>query len=500
MTREMGVSAVALLVVASVALAGVAPASVADAASADRFVTMTSTTTPDQPTTDGEFTFTMRFHSAAESGDATTIEGIEVRDGPGADADVLASRGYVGGDPPRLPAGGTVTQDIALSLEESGTHELFVEVTFGTGTERVTTTYRTNVTVYQPNPGLQASAAPTTAGEETQVTVDVANGLPGSVRDVDLSLAAEGIDFDDGSRVASSIASDATRSFAFTGTPSSLGTHEVAATLSYTTAEGTRRTVTRTLSVRFREPEFADDIGLAADVAPALSGADTTLNLTLTNGLDRAIRQLEVRVEADGATVAESRKVATGFESGTQRTFRFPVSRETPGTEDVTVTLSFTTADGVDGTVTETLTTTFEEPANPGAVRLTGASAVQAGGEVEISATASNVGAGEVSSVIVSVGDAAGVESADYFVGDIEAGDFSSFTLSPSVSGNVSSVPVTVTYVVDGVQRSTTTEVSVERRVVRQPGDGGGGNLPVVVGAIVLVLVVGAALVYRRRG
>jgi hypothetical protein len=500
MKRETGVSAVVLLVVASAVFAGVAPASVAGAATADRFVTMTSTTTPDQPTTDGEFTFTMRFHSAAESAASTTIEEIEVRDGSGSDADLLASNQYVATDSPRLPAGETVTQDLGLSLEESGTHELFVTVTFGTGLERVTTTYRTNVTVYQPNPGLQASAAPTTAGEDTEVTVDVANGLPGSVRDVDLSLSAADVDFDDGSRVASSIASDETRAFTFTGTPSSLGTHEVEATLSYTTAEGTRRTVTRTLSLRFREPEFADDIGFSADVAPALAGADTTLNLTLTNGLDRAIRQLEVRVESEGATVKESRKVATSFESGTQRTFRFPVSRETAGTEDVMVTLSFTTVDGVEGTVTEALTTTFEEPTNPGEVRLTGVNAVQSGGEVELSATASNVGATGVSSVIVSVGDADGVESADYFVGDIEAGDFSSFTLSPAVTGNVSSLPVTVTYVVDGVERSTTTEVSVERQVVRQPGDGGGGTLPIVVGAIAIVLVVGGVLVYRRRG
>jgi hypothetical protein len=257
--------------------------------------------------------------------------------------------------------------------------------------------------------------------------------------------------------------------------------------------------------VRFRTPDFAGDMGIAADVKPAIPGGDTQMNLTLTNGLDVAIRQMEVRVSADDATVKQSRRVSTSFASGTERTFQFTASRSTTGQEPIEVVVSFTTADGVEGQITETLTTTFDAPTNPGEIRLTGVSASRQAGELQISATASNVGSSEVNSVIVSVGDEGPVSAADYFVGNIEAGDFASFTLNTGVSGNVSSVPVTVTYVVDDVELSTTTEVGVEQSFASQPdgasSDGGGGNGPLLlVGAVLAVVVAGAALVYRRRG
>lgn len=491
---------VAALTVASVAVVGVAPA---DGATADQFISLSSSTTPNQPTTESEFTFTTTFRSADASGGEAELTKIEVRDGPGEDATELASRRFRDGQAPTLTPGSAVDQSFSLSLDEPGTRELYVTATFDVGVELVRTTYRTNLTVYRPAPGLQLSAEPTTAGERTNLSVDVANGLEGGIRDVDLSLAADGVDLDDESRVASSIAGGATTTFAFDATPETLGRKTVEVDLAYTTAEGTRRTVTRTVDVRFRSPSFDGDLGIAAEVAPAIPGADTTLNLTLSNGLDRAIRQMEVRVAADGATIKDGRRVATGFTSGSQRTFTFGVSRETAGEQPVEVVVSFTTADGIEGQVSETLTTTFDAPANPGEVRLTGVSATSQGGELEISATAANVGSTDVSSVLVSVGEGASVAATDYFVGNVEGGDFASFTLTADLAGNVSTVPVTVSYVVDDVRRSTTTEVRVERSVVAQPsrdGGGGSGSLPVIVGAVVLIVVLGAGLVYYRRG
>lgn len=489
------------LLVVSAAAVGVAPAA---GATADQFITMTSSTTPSQPTTDGEFTFTMSLHSTDQSDGAVTVERIEVREGSASDDPLLAERAYTGRQNPTLKSGSTLDESFSLSFDEPGPKELFVEVTFDTGTRLVTTTYRTNVTVYRPNPGIQVSAEPTTAGERTTITVDVANGLEGAIRDVELSIAADRVEFDDTDRVASSVASGETSTFSFTGTPATLGSHEVEVALSYTTADGTRRHVTRTVDVGLRAPDFEGDIGLSAAVTPAIPGATTSLNLTLTNGLDVAIRQMDVQVSADGATFRQNGKVATGFESGSQRTFRFDVSRESTGRQSVDVVVSFTTANGVEGQVTETLSTRFDAPANPGEVRLTGVSATRSGGQIEISATASNVGSSEVSSVIVSVGEDAPVARADYFVGNIEGGDFASFTLTSSVRGNLSSVPVTVTYVVDDIEHSTTTEIPVEGRAVpsqsRNSDGGGGGGLPIVVGAVLLVAVAGAALVYRRRG
>ena len=495
--RSTAVALAAALVVASVALAGAAPTA---EAAGDRFVLLTTSTTPEQPTTSGEFTFTTTFRSAGQSGEDVTVERIEIREGTGSDATVLAERGYFGESSPTLAPGATLDQDFSLEFDEPGTRELSVRVTFGSGGQQFSATYRTNVTVYEPNPGLQVDAQPTTAGERTAVTVDVANGLDGAIRDVELALDGAAVDFDEPSRIASGVASGATRTFVFNGTPESLGTHPIEATLSYTTAGGTRRHVTRSLDVRFRSPDLEGDVGLAADVAPAMPGADTTLNLTLSNGLDRAIRQLEVSVSADGATVKQPRRVGTGLASGAQRTFRFGVSRSEPGRQPVDVTVSFTTVDGIEGEVTETLRTTFDAPANPGEIRLTGVDAVERAGRLEVSATASNVGASPVSSVVVSIGDAPSVAPADYFVGSVDASDFASFTLATGVTGNVSSVPLEVTYVVGGVERSLTTTVPVAQAAAPQPGGNAGGGLPLLPAAAVLVVVAGAALAYRRWG
>jgi hypothetical protein len=224
------------------------------------------------------------------------------------------------------------------------------------------------------------------------------------------------------------------------------------------------------------------------------------VNVTVANGDRTDLSQVAVTVDSPTANFTLTRRVRARLAAGNASTFEFPARVAESGTHPVNVTVGYT-ENGERRRVSETFRATFDGPSSPGEIRLTGVDAVARGGTLEISATASNVGSTPVDGVVVSVGDEGAVGAADYFVGSVEASDFSSFTLTTSAGGNVSSVPVDVRYVVDGVERSYTTSVPVERAVVSRPTPSGGGGGPPVVGlaggAVVLVAV-GVGL-WRRR-
>jgi len=128
-------------------------------------------------------------------------------------------------------------------------------------------------------------------------------------------------------------------------------------------------------------------------------------------------------------------------------------------------------------------------------------------GVLQIAGSAANVGSTDVESVLVSVVDGDGVQAADpqpdYFVGGVERSDFASFDLNAELTGDRTTVPVRVEYVVDDVRRSYTTDVRVSQAALAtptpQPQGGPLSGLPLLPVALgVLVVVIGGALVLRR--
>jgi hypothetical protein len=230
----------------------------------------------------------------------------------------------------------------------------------------------------------------------------------------------------------------------------------------------------------------------------AVSGATRSVNVTVANGLERDIRQLRVTASSETVNFNVNERVKARLRGGNTTSFTFPARVPDAGTYPVNLTLSYTD-DGVERTVSRTYEAHFETPANPGELVLTDVQATQRGNTLEISATAGNVGSGTVEGVVVSVSNSSRVERSNYFVGSVEESDFSSFTLTSDVEGNVSSVPVTVTYSVGGVERSFTTAVDVDRRVVRPqaPQESGLPLLPI--GGVLAVLLVGTVVFLWRR-
>ncbi|UIO99785.1 hypothetical protein Hbl1158_14880 [Halobaculum sp. CBA1158] len=306
--------------------------------------------------------------------------------------------------------------------------------------------------------------------------------------------------------VSDSLAPDAERSYDFNVSLEDTGEQTVYVHATLLGPRGDRKHLVQAVPVDVRQPSPQ----LEVNVNDAVVGAERTLNVTVANGLEESVRQIDVRVSspAEALTFRTRNRVRATLGGGSTAGFTFPVVAEEAGQFPVEVRLSYTD-DGDRRTVTRTFDADFSEPGDAGRIRLTGVSVTRgADGVLGIAGSAANVGGTDVRSVVVSVGDADGVVAAepqpDYFVGTVEGSDFASFDLNAELTGDRTSVPVRVEYVVDGVERSFTTDVRVGDSALATPTpapQGGAlGGLPGIATAlVVLVVLVGGALVIRRR-
>ena len=184
--------------------------------------------------------------------------------------------------------------------------------------------------------------------------------------------------------------------------------------------------------------------------------------------------------------------------------------------EPVTVTLTYTANDATHRT-TESIDL-GEREAVLGAVRLTSVERTYTATGVRIEGDAANVGGTDVSSVLVRIGTTSEVTpappSADYFVGSIEASEFATFELTAEMTGNVSQVPVEITYIAENERRTHTQRIDIARTMTGGASasgsqstdeasattDDSGGVPIVVIGAVIAVLVAALGVVRWRRG
>lgn len=244
---------------------------------------------------------------------------------------------------------------------------------------------------------------------------------------------------------------------------------------------------------------------LSVSVPDAVTGGSRDVNVTVGNGVEHPIDSVVITADSpsDEVEFDETKRVYGRMEAGETRTFSFPARVTTAGRYPVNVSLAYTD-DGTRRQLTERFETRFGEPSNAGRVILSGVEATQRGETLEISATASNVGGTEVGGVVVSVPGDETVRPQTYFVGSIEGSGFSTFTLRTTTTDRVQTIPVEVTYVTGGVERSAVTDVRVDSPPTPAPSrDRGGGSFlslgRIATVAVGLVLLVGVGLLYRRR-
>lgn len=465
-------------------------------AAADGFVSVSTTVTPDQPAVEETFTVTATVSNADDSATAYRVTDAVLREGQSSSSETVAES-----DPSvRVAAGATRNVTVDATLNETGTRTLYLHLTvLDDSGNRRTVIQPVTVDVQAPHPQLGVSAESGAPGESRPLAVTVSNGFDTSITNVELSVAGERVSVTNDRRVTASVAAGADRVFEFAATPETESRLPVTVTLSYT-VDGDRRTVEQTLTA-----DFATSGSTGArpqvelSVEKAVPGADRSVNVTVANGLSNELRQVQVSVGGDQVSFGERERVTATLAAGETRTFRFPASVTEAGRYPVNVTVVYTNG-GVQERVTRTLTGDFTAPDAPGTVELTSVSAVAQNGRLQIDATASNPGTSDVGGVLVSIGDNEAVGSADFFVGEVGASDFNTFRLATGVAGNVSEVPLQVSYVVDGVRQSYTTTVDVTVIQSSEDTENGGGLplLPIVGGVIVLVLVVLGVAVWRR--
>jgi len=211
---------------------------------------------------------------------------------------------------------------------------------------------------------------------------------------------------------------------------------------------------------------------------------------------DLRVDRIVVRGRAPNATVGQS--IVRTLEPGETATVRLDVSdidELAKARIRARYRVGGVTGTAVDGPVVLR--------SNSGRIELTGIDVRSRNGHLEISGSASNIGLSTVNSVVIEVQDADGVTpvapNREYFVGSVPASDFVSFDVTARVEGNVSKVPLKVTYLSGGVRRVERDSVPVRSRTIgtpeRQTGTGEPGFSAMVgmavVGAVGSILFIG---------
>jgi hypothetical protein len=258
-----------------------------------------------------------------------------------------------------------------------------------------------------------------------------------------------------------------------------------------------------------QQPSFdAGDLSGAVSGVPVggisqSSGEDTEQPLT-TN-------MLAVEVANFGAATARDVVVVPKANNGTLP--RRPVDDVPPGevktalidadrlagSSQIEVTAQYDLGDG-----RRSSTTTYAHRFSRAQLRATDVDMITNDGQLVITGNVANVGAGPAGGAVIEVIDTETLDPTypqrSYFVGSVPKSDFVGFELTVAVDEpeETDRVPLSISYLDDGIERNRTIELAYQPR---DTGGGGGGTPLVPVGVAMSVLAIGggAVLAWRRR-
>ncbi|WP_254280268.1 hypothetical protein [Haloarcula marina] len=483
---------VTLLAVAVLVTVTAVPVTVA-AAGVNATVTDVSVS-PSGPAPGETITFTPTIRNLQSSDDPLEIRSIALRRAGGGGVTEYTRVQNIG----TLSPGSDVRVPLTHTFDSPGSRDLRVFVYgYNPNTdESVQLRYPVSVRVAERHPQLDIQTNDSVAGVASTGTVTVANGLDAPVSNVEVTVSGSDVTMLDGRTVVATLPEGETVTAPFRFRPESDGPHELEATLSYTIAGDTDRTVTRRTTI---QTEVLRE-GVVLDAAGVGSGDSRSLAVDVINQGNAPVENVVVTAAADNATFR--RAIVEAVPAGSARQVTLNATMTEPRA-DVTVDATYDV-----GTRQRQATTTTELRSVPGSIDLTGLSVTRDGGVLQITGSASNIGMTTADSVVVRVVPTENVDPAapnrDYFVGTVPASDFVSFDLTARTEGNVSSVPVEVSYLVDGDRKRQTFDVgvaTVDNDVATPSGTGGGPGafLPILAVAAVAVVVVVALLVRRSR-
>ena len=285
------------------------------------------------------------------------------------------------------------------------------------------------------------------------------------------------------------------------------GEHSAVVHVFVDTLHGDTYRFTRTVTVTAVQPHPA--LSLSTD--PVGPDGRTDVSLSLSNGLSEEIRGVSVELSGQNAslTLDEERRVRSSVRAGNETTLTFPASDAEPGRQTFTANLTYITESGEYRTVTRPLSTTVEPVENPANLTLTGLRVSEDGDRLTIRGSASNLGGGNATGTMVSVGESGAVHPAQsqsrFFVGEVPASDFSSFEVHATTTANGTvTVPLNVSYVVEDtrVTRTTTVTFTPNETATDQPTTRQSALPipPLAAGGALVVVLFGAVGWRRLRG
>jgi len=415
-----------------------------------------------------------------------------------------------------LAVGDAVTVPLTATFDRAGVHDLTVRFT-GTNTngDAVGFTRPVTVVVEEGAPVVTPLTDTAVSDVVAPVTVRVANPTEAPLRNVSLSAGGDGVTQVGESPVVPALQPGAAVNRSLRIRPEAPGGTEVAITVSYTTAAGTTASFTRnkTLavapvdgSVTLRATTIEDqqeDTGtdLGVDVPGVLQeegdeteGSEGDIRVTVSNVGNAPVTNVVLDPVAEGESLGR-RPVTDRLGPGSEASVVVSLERAPPSA------VEFRARYDVAGE-RSTTTTGFETVPARGTVTVTGVDIEEAGGTVEISGDIGNPGNQRVSGVIVAVGEADGVSPAypgrDFFVGAVEGDAFAPFELTATLEENASHVPLEVTYLVAGDERSRTVRLPVGDISTERTDSGPSAALQVAV-ALLLLSLLGVILIFLRR-
>lgn len=391
-----------------------------------------------------------------------------------------------------LSPGTSMRVGLPATVDEPGWHQLRVIVYGETPTGRaVRVTHPVTVQVVErQRPQLDVESEDGVVGAESSVNVTVSNGRADAVRDLRVELAGDGVRVDRPSRVRSALAGETDANHTFDVTPERAGERQLVARLTYVDSSGERRTVTERF--RYAVEPLENDVRL--DVA-TVRGETPGVEVTVVNLGNAALEDVSITGESGRSDISTA--LVDRVDPRESETARLNVTDLSAVGTELTVRAGYEVAGERRETVRE-----VGGRFVPGRVDLTGIDVVPADdGSVRITGTASNVGTTRVQAVTVRVQSTDAVTPVnpgkEYFVGSVEASDFSSFTVNARVDReNETTIPLEVIYLVDGEEQSRTVDATYDPP---ETPERNGPGLPVVAVGVALLVVVAGAFLWRRR-
>jgi len=451
------------------------------------------TVEPANPAPGESVTFSTTIRNLESSGDPLRIQAVAIRATDGDGIDELTRVRNIG----TLSAGAELSLPLTHTFESTGTRDLRVYVFAKNANDgsNVELRYPLSVSVEERHPQVDVWTNDSVAGVASNGTVTVANGLDTSVSNIEVTVAGDDVTMVEDRSVFASLEQGETAEADFRFRPQSAGTSELTATVSYSLPSGTERTVTRNRTI---EPDTARS-NVVLETTRSGGGSEQTLAVDIINQGNTPANDIVVTGTADNATISQT--IVDSVPPSSTKRVRLNASLSGPSA-DVVVR-----ADYESGSDQQSVETTRTLRATPGAIELTGTDVTRAEGVLQITGSTGNVGTTKVQSVRIRVRDGENVEPAppnrDFWVGEIPGSDFSSFDLTARATGNVSEIPLAVSYLVDGERVTQRFTVPVDSGLAadrsQQSGGGGpGAGLLAVVGLVLVALLVVAGILVRR--